>query len=830
MSASDMQPTGWRNARLRSMRSRGWRPFSKRATASVEPAEPTGDLLLDERTLARLRRLSLVAGRARTEGLAGEHRSRRRGASPEFADFKRYSQGDDFRRIDWNTYARLDSLFVRLSEVTTELSVHFLLDSSASMDWRGNDDRPTKFTAARCLTGALAYIALWGFDRVSIVPFAEALGRPYGPVQGRSQVVPVLRHLQRMQPMGGTALTPAIGAYAHGRSRRGLLFLVSDLLSGEPEELQAALHDLRARGWQTAVLHIVDEAEVATDAAAAWLTREDDGIGVTSLELVDRESGAILRLAPDDDLVARYAAGVTTWLDGSGSGLRRGTGSLRPSLDRLGRRRPDRGTASRAGGRGVNLLAPLGLAALVAIPVIILFHMRHTTPTRRPVPSLRFWEAANPRPAEARRLRRPPLSLPLLLQIAAAALLAVALARPATAAQLAALAPGLHAEPRHLILLLDGSTSMSATPGATSLSRWEAARLEALDRLAPLRQGDVATVILMGTRPVTLTATDDASLIALRERLALVAQPGGRADLDGALALAGDLFLPNLERQVVVISDGAVTADPAVVAGVDAPVALVIAGGAEGDEERANLAVIDVSARPSPNGDGTVGLYTSVANFGPQSLTVPVSLQGDGLEIGRSDVTIAGGGAVEPLRWLLPPGVAELTVRIEQADALPPTTPRPCSQAKPPPRPSRRASCLCRISPARSRAPSRRSRTCSSPSNRVTTWLRSPLVATTSSSSTAPRRPPRRCRRSTPRVFGSGLRWEDRSRRPRVSPIPKSRGCVPVIRCWKGSTCPVRPLDRLPSSRSAPVMRRSSVPRTVPCSFAPRSTISRRWC
>ncbi len=318
----------------------------------------------------------------------------------------------------------------------------------------------------------------------------------------------------------------------------------------------------------------------------------------------------------------------------------------------------------------MNLLAPLGLAALVAIPVIILFHMRHTTPTRRPVPSLRFWEAANPRPAEARRLRRPPLSLPLLLQIAAAALLAIALARPATAAQLAALAPGLHAEPRHLILLLDGSTSMSATASATSLSRWDAARREALDRLAPLRQGDVATVILMGTRPVTLTATDDASLIALRERLALVAQPGGRADLDDALALAGDLFLPNLDREVVVISDGAVTADPAVVAGVEAPVTLVIAGGAEGDEERANLAVIDVSARPSPSGDGTVGLYTSVANFGSRSLTVPVSLQGDGLEIGRSEVTIAGGGAVEPLRWLLPPGVAELTVRIEHADSL----------------------------------------------------------------------------------------------------------------------------------------------------------------
>ena len=81
----------------------------------------------------------------------------------------------------------------------------------------------------------------------------------------------------------------------------------------------------------------------------------------------------------------------------------------------------------------------------------------------------------------------------------------------------------------------------------------------------------MATVILMGTRPDTLTATDDASLISLRERLATIAQPGGRANLDAALTLAGDLLLPNLERQVVVISDGAATVDPGVVRGRRCP-------------------------------------------------------------------------------------------------------------------------------------------------------------------------------------------------------------------------------------------------------------------
>jgi uncharacterized protein (DUF58 family) len=297
-------------SRLATIRARVWRPVSSRdAEAAVAiDDEP----LLDERMLAKLRQLSLVAGQARTEGLAGEHRSRRRGSSPEFADFKRYAQGDDFRRIDWNTYARLGNLFVRLSEVTTELSVHILLDSSASMDWRGAETRPTKFTAARQLAGAMAYIALWGFDRVAIMPFAERLGSAFGPVQGRAQVVPTIRHLQQMRPLGGTAVAEAVASYARARSRPGLMLVISDLLSGEPEELQVALHDLRSRGWQTAVLHIVDDAEIDPAATTAWLRGDTDG--AASLELIDRETGALLRLSHDDDLVARYTGAVAAWL------------------------------------------------------------------------------------------------------------------------------------------------------------------------------------------------------------------------------------------------------------------------------------------------------------------------------------------------------------------------------------------------------------------------------------------------------------------------------------------------------------------------------------
>jgi hypothetical protein len=287
-------------------------PWSARQAATGGPA--ADGTIFDEALLARLRRLSLVAGRARAEGIAGEHRSRRRGASPEFADFKSYSQGDDFRRIDWNTYGRLDGLFVRLSEVTTELSVHVLLDASASMDWRGDEAVPTKLTYARRVAGALGYVALWHFDRVTVAPFGERLAAPFGPVQGRAQAVPMLRYLDALAPMGETALVATIDRYARERRRPGVLLLVSDLLSGEPAELREALRGLRARGWQVAVIHVLDEAEVAPAAAARYLSGDAPSGPRAPAELLAVEGGERLRLSPTDGVLDRYGALIEAWL------------------------------------------------------------------------------------------------------------------------------------------------------------------------------------------------------------------------------------------------------------------------------------------------------------------------------------------------------------------------------------------------------------------------------------------------------------------------------------------------------------------------------------
>jgi uncharacterized protein (DUF58 family) len=284
--------------------------FSGKSEAAPPPMTPDADrVVFDEELLARLRRLTLLSNRAISQGLAGEHRSQRRGQSPEFADFKSYSQGDDFRRIDWNIYSRLGDLFVRLSEVTTELTIHVLLDASGSMDWSGDPSRATKFTYARRVAGSLGYVGLWHFDRLSITPFSSQLGQQFGPSHGRSNITPMLKYLTDLNATGPTSVAESIERYARARKRPGILLVISDLLSGEPDDMRTALQLLRSRGWQTSIVQIVDPAE--SDPAGVF----PSGPGGTALtiELIDQENAARLHITPNQATLAEYDRAYRAW-------------------------------------------------------------------------------------------------------------------------------------------------------------------------------------------------------------------------------------------------------------------------------------------------------------------------------------------------------------------------------------------------------------------------------------------------------------------------------------------------------------------------------------
>jgi len=316
---------------------------------------------------------------------------------------------------------------------------------------------------------------------------------------------------------------------------------------------------------------------------------------------------------------------------------------------------------------GLQLLAPLGLLALVGIPLVIIFHMRHTTPVQRPVPTLRFWQMVAPAPTDDARFRRPPLSLLLLLQLLAVGALALALARPAVADAWAGLTQ--RTEPRHLVILLDGSTSMAAIDTETGEERFTAATQLALQRIEELRDGDVATVMVLGASVQSFEATDGTGLRTLEERLQEIPLPGGRADLNAALALTGNLMVPDLDNQVVVITDGAVAADPAIVEQVDAPIELLTVGRASA----ANLAVVQLTARASGEMANETELYARLANFSDSDVNATVVVFANGVEVETRGVPIPADDSVDFTSDALPAGLSRLRIelRSNESDALP---------------------------------------------------------------------------------------------------------------------------------------------------------------
>src|SRR5437667_1525080 len=165
--------------------------------------------LLDPQFLARLEQLELVSRKIFLGRLKGERRSKRKGQSVEFADYRNYVVGDDLRHLDWNLFARLDRLFIRLFLEEEDLHFTILIDNSLSMDF-GN---PTKLHYARQVAAALAFIGLVNMDRVVVHVFNDGLTQTMPAVRGRRSLWRVLDFLQKVQPAGPSNMRAALKSF-----------------------------------------------------------------------------------------------------------------------------------------------------------------------------------------------------------------------------------------------------------------------------------------------------------------------------------------------------------------------------------------------------------------------------------------------------------------------------------------------------------------------------------------------------------------------------------------------------------------------------------------
>ncbi len=250
-----------------------------------------GSPLLDPKLLARLEALQLGTRRRLAGQFAGDHRSPRRGASPDFADYREYFPGDDFRRIDYFLYARLDVLVIKLFEAEEDVHLRLLVDTSASMAGDG------KLAAAARVAAALGYVALIRRDTVSLHAFPRERHAPR--FAGRGGAPALFDHLAGLEATGTTNFAAAASHLLARPGPPGLTVVVSDLLTPEWE---TAITRLPARGAEVVIVHVLAPGELRPDL-------------VGDVELVDRETGAKVAVSLAPDTVRRYTGAVDAWLD-----------------------------------------------------------------------------------------------------------------------------------------------------------------------------------------------------------------------------------------------------------------------------------------------------------------------------------------------------------------------------------------------------------------------------------------------------------------------------------------------------------------------------------
>lgn len=227
--------------------------------SAPRPAAARGRSLFDDEFQRKLEMLALVSRRVFAGRLRAERRSKKRGSGVEFADYRDYAPGDDFRSIDWNIYQRFSRLLVRLYEEEEDLGIYFLVDSSMSMGF-GNGK---KLDQARKLCAALAYVGLANLDRVTVVGLSDHLVSRMPTTRGKARIFKVFEFLSSMEPQGRTDLTEALRKFVAQHKRRGLAVLISDLY--DPAGFEGGINVLRYNKFEPYVVHVVDPADGRPD-------------------------------------------------------------------------------------------------------------------------------------------------------------------------------------------------------------------------------------------------------------------------------------------------------------------------------------------------------------------------------------------------------------------------------------------------------------------------------------------------------------------------------------------------------------------------------------
>lgn len=253
---------------------------------------------LDAQVLAKLGSLPLMSRRPMLGQVSGRHTSPHRGASVEFAEYRKYVPGDDLRRLDWRAYGRTDRFYVKEFEADTNLRCCFVVDTSGSMDI--GSVGVSKLEYARRVAATLAYLAVQQGDAVGLTCVAEGIVQQIPPRRNPAHLTHLFDTLEGAKAKGETRLEAVLHELAETIRQRALIVILSDLFI-EPSSLRSCFEHLRFRRHDVAAFHLLDPEEIAFEFQRP--TR-----------FVDVEGGPSLFVEPNE-IYDRYQAALREYLE-----------------------------------------------------------------------------------------------------------------------------------------------------------------------------------------------------------------------------------------------------------------------------------------------------------------------------------------------------------------------------------------------------------------------------------------------------------------------------------------------------------------------------------
>lgn len=215
--------------------------------------------ILNPEVLASISNLELRAKIAVEGFLSGLHKSPYQGFNVEFNDYRTYYPGDDIRHVDWKLYARTDKVYIKQYEDETNVRCYLMLDCSASMRYASGEVSKLEFS--KTLAASLAYFMMKQQDAVGLTTFNTEMRDYLPPRYRKTHLMKILTTLSALQASDGTDLTGPLTDVGTVLNRRSLIVVISDLLDDE-EKVISALRQLRSRGNDIIVFHIMDHAEL----------------------------------------------------------------------------------------------------------------------------------------------------------------------------------------------------------------------------------------------------------------------------------------------------------------------------------------------------------------------------------------------------------------------------------------------------------------------------------------------------------------------------------------------------------------------------------------